>query len=283
MIYVSSSCVKSTFINESVEKLAEEGFKNIELSGGTKPYPNLEQDLLALQDKYGLNYLCHNYFPPPEIPFVINIASLDDKIHELSMENISEAIKLSKKLGADRFGFHAGFLLNIPIKEIGKKISKEKLFDRSQAETKFVDSIKKLQSEFSDMELYIENNVLSGANFASFEQENPFFLCSSDSYEYFKEKVDFKLLLDLAHLKVSSETLNLNFNDELDHLIQRSDYIHISDNDAKVDSNGALREGSDMFNKLSGYNLKNKTITLEIYDSIDEIKKSMDLIKSLVK
>ena len=174
MIYVSSSCVKSTFINESVEKLAEEGFKNIELSGGTKPYPNLEQDLLALQDKYGLNYLCHNYFPPPEIPFVINIASLDDKIHELSMENISEAIKLSKKLGADRFGFHAGFLLNIPIKEIGKKISKEKLFDRSQAETKFVDSIKKLQSEFSDMELYIENNVLSGANFASFEQENHF-------------------------------------------------------------------------------------------------------------
>ena len=61
MIFVSSSCVKHKSIKESVQDLAKNGFKNIELSGGTKYYENLEKDLLELKYKYNLSYRCHNY------------------------------------------------------------------------------------------------------------------------------------------------------------------------------------------------------------------------------
>ena len=55
MIYVSSTCIKNKLIKESVEVLANAGFRNIELSGGTKFYTDYEKDLLFLQDKYSLN------------------------------------------------------------------------------------------------------------------------------------------------------------------------------------------------------------------------------------
>ena len=70
MIYISTSCVKHRKIKDSVEELALNGFKNIELSGGTEYYENFERDLIELKGEYNLNYRCHNYFPPPKKPFV---------------------------------------------------------------------------------------------------------------------------------------------------------------------------------------------------------------------
>ena len=56
MIYISSSCVKADTIKESILTLVREGFRNIELSGGTKYYDSLIDDLLELKDKFGLYY-----------------------------------------------------------------------------------------------------------------------------------------------------------------------------------------------------------------------------------
>ena len=64
MIYVSSACVRRDTIKESVEELAQSGFKSIELSGGTEYYQGYQESLLELKNKYNLNYLLHNYFPP---------------------------------------------------------------------------------------------------------------------------------------------------------------------------------------------------------------------------
>ena len=123
MIYVSSSCIKANFIKESVSTLAEAGFKQIELSGGTEYYSDFEKDLLRLQDKFGLNYLIHNYYPPPQKHFVINLASLDSTIYERSIAHCKTAIDLSKKLGGGKYGIHAGFLINFRTEEIGQKIT----------------------------------------------------------------------------------------------------------------------------------------------------------------
>ena len=49
MIYISTSCVKHSKIKDSVEELASNGFKNIELSGGTEYYENFEIDLIELR------------------------------------------------------------------------------------------------------------------------------------------------------------------------------------------------------------------------------------------
>ncbi|KKK58959.1 hypothetical protein LCGC14_3039190, partial [marine sediment metagenome] len=87
MIYISSACVQHEKIKDSVEKLAQNGFEHIELSGGTKYYEGYEQDLVELKNKYDLKYLLHSYFPPPKEDFILNLASLDDEIYQKSLKH----------------------------------------------------------------------------------------------------------------------------------------------------------------------------------------------------
>lgn len=279
MIYISSSCVKHKKIKDSVQELVENGFTNIELSGGTAFYDGIEEDLLELKDKYNLNYICHNYFPPPKEEFVLNLASLDDEVYEKTFHHLIKSIELSKKLGAKKFGFHAGFFIDIKVSEIGKKISKDKLYDRDSAIDRFCNKYRELKKKSGELELYIENNVFSAVNHKTYGGEQIFMLCNYDDYVELKEKLEFKLLLDVAHLKVSSNTLGLSFQEELNKMIELSDYLHISDNNGLSDQNMEL---SDRLIMNSIRSKSNKTCTLELYEPISKIVKNYEMIKEAV-
>jgi len=282
MIYVSSSCVKSPKIGESVKILAEAGFKNIELSGGTEPYTDLEYDLLRLQDKYGINYLCHNYFPPPKKPFVLNLAALD-QTSELSFTHCKQAIDLSEKLGAQQYAFHAGFLIDIPLDQIGKKIANRTLFEKEKALETFLDNLKKLMTYANGrVDLYIENNVLSKENYIEFNHQNPFFFTHSANLEEAKADSGIGILVDLAHLQVSANSLGLDFEAEVDQLIDQTDYLHISENDGKRDLNLGLSNGSAIVELLKEKDLKKKTITLETYTDLSRIQESYEILQSIL-
>jgi len=284
MIYISTSCVKNTKIEDSVEELATNGFKNIELSGGTEYYDNFEYVLLDLKDKYNLNYRCHNYFPPPKNPFVLNLASLSDETFQMSSNHLEKVIALSNRLGADKFAFHAGFFIDIKLNEIGKKLSRDSLFDEVESINRFCNAFKLLQkkAEENGISLYIENNVFSKTNAETYNGENPFMMTNFNEYKTLKEKIDFNLLLDVAHLKVSAKTLNLNWRDEFENMINASNYIHISDNDGLHDLNNQVRRSSDLWSMLSNSDTTNKDFTLEIYDGMSSIKSSYKSLESAI-
>lgn len=282
MIYISSSCVKHAKIKDSVQELVDNGFHNIELSGGTEYYEGFEDDLLELKDKYNLNYICHNYFPPPKKHFVLNLASLNDEIYIHTFNHLKNSVELSKKLGARRFGFHAGFFLDIKVSEIGQKLSKDNLFDKQDAINRFCRGFNELNELAGDIELYIENNVYSATNAETYNNENIFMLTNHEEFRELKVRIDFKLLLDIAHLKVSSSTLNLDFENELRYMINKSDYIHISDNDAFHDLNHKLDENSSLVTLLKKQDLKNKNYTLEIYDNMESIKKTYRILEDII-
>ena len=282
MIYVSSSCVRHKKIKDSVRELADNGFQNIELSGGTKYYNNIENDLLELKDKYNLNYLCHNYFPPPENPFVLNLASMNDLTFKMSFDHLQQVISLSKRLGANKFGFHAGFFIDIKLHEIGKKLSKDDLFEEKKAVRRFCDAYQEIKNLSGDLNLFIENNVFSITNAKTFSGENPFMMTNYNDYKSLKEKIDFNLLLDVAHLKVSAKTLGLNWEDEFENMINVSSYIHVSDNDGLHDLNNQLNKDSGLLKMIENSDTKNKDLTLEIYDGIDALKKSHDVLSNAV-
>lgn len=279
--FVSSACVKHARIGESVRHLAEAGFANIELSGGTQPYAELEYELLALQDEFGLTYLCHNYFPPPPKPFVVNLASLDDEVYDLSIEHIERALRLSRRLGAMAFGFHAGFRINIPVNQIGKSIDAQRLFDRQVSLDRFAETLSMLIAKHPDMLLYVENNVLSQVNHTNFGGDNPFFVVDAAGVRELESVQSFNLLLDVAHLKVSCQTLGLDFEQELGLLMPASDYIHISDNDGSADTNGTYLPDSDLHRIMQGYDLTGKVITLETYGSMENLRLSYETAESL--
>ena len=282
MIYISSSCVKHTKIRDSVQELATNGFQNIELSGGTEYYEDFENDLLELKGKYNLNYRCHNYFPPPKKPFVLNLASLNDETFQMSFDHLKKVVALSNRLGADKFAFHAGFFIDIKLNEIGKKLSLDNLFDEKEAIERFCNAYSVIKKQAKNVSLFIENNVFSKTNADTYDGENPFMMTNFNEYKSLKEIIDFNLLLDVAHLKVSAKTLGLNWEDEFENMIDVSSYIHISDNDGLHDLNNQLTRSSSLLSMLRQANTKNKDFTLEIYDNMDAIKKSNEILNETV-
>tara|TARA_Y100000389_G_scaffold167531_1_gene172787 strand:- start:34910 stop:35758 length:849 start_codon:yes stop_codon:yes gene_type:complete len=282
MIFVSSSCLKKKYIKDSVEELAKNGFQNIELSGGTEYYENFEKDLLELKYKYKLNYRCHNYFPPPKLPFVLNLASLNDETFQNSYKHLQKVIALSNRLGSKKFGFHAGFFIDIKINEIGKKLSKDKLFDKKKAVERFCKYYDILKDNSKNVSLYIENNVFSKNNGITYKNETPFMMTNFNEYKVLKDKIDFNLLLDIAHLKVSAKTLGLNLEEEFMNMMSVSKYLHISDNDANHDSNNEITKSSNLLPLLKNSDTKGKDFTLEIYDGMNAISNSYNTLSKVI-
>jgi len=273
MLYVSSACSSKKKIGEAVEEIARLGIYNIELTGGTTYYDGFENDLLRLQDKYGLRYLVHNYFPPPQKSFVLNLASLSNESHKRSIKHCIEAVKLSKRLGGKKIGFHAGFLVEVKVYELGKTIARSDFYDLQKAMTKFLQSYEKIReiAASENIKVYIENNVFSNNNLNSFGGQNPFLLTSLDDYEKMQSMAKFDLLLDVAHLKVSCNSLNLDFASELSSLMLHSDYIHLSDNNALEDQNNTVDFQKSGLRQILSKDLGSKTLTFEIYRDLEGV------------
>jgi sugar phosphate isomerase/epimerase len=282
MIYVSSSCVQASKIGDSVKVLADLGFKNIELSGGTRFYPEYESDLDLLKNEYDLNFRCHNYFPPPRLPFVLNLASLDEEVRAASVSNITEAIRLSRKYADNKIGLHSGFYIDIKNNEIGKKIGIRSTYDKKDADNIFYQEFSAIAESAKDIEFYLENNVVSSANYKTYNQQNVFMLTSKGDHMEMSKHINFKCLLDVAHLKVSCKTLSLNYKEQFNYFINISDYVHISDNNSLADQNSALAPNGEIVSLLRSVDLTAKDFTLEIYSGIADVKQAFLILEGLI-
>ena len=95
------------------------------------------------------------------------------------------------------------------------------------------------------IEIMIENNVLSKNNLIEFEA-NPLLMCDLDECNFIinNSPQNVKLLLDVAHLKVSSNSLKfdpVNFLKNCDQIVGG---YHLSDNDGFSDTNDPFNESS---------------------------------------
>lgn len=280
MIYVSSACLRKSNIAEIVEQFVENGIKNIELSGGTNYYPDIVEDLEKLKQKYGVHYACHAYFPPPQNPFVVNLASCNDYIYQRSIDHYVQCIDALKYLGCRTLSIHAGFLVEISSDEIGKKLSDKIVYDEGKAYDRFCSAYQYIAGlcKKKQINFYLENNVLSKENYAEFSEHNYLMMTDYESIMKMKSQLDFDLLLDLGHLHVSSHTLNLDFLQECEKLSQYVKWFHISENNGITDEHRPLEENSDIVKQF--YKMYNPmlNVTLETVCDIKEILKSIKLI-----
>ena len=280
-LFVSTSCIKTDNITTAVETLVKKGVRNIELSGGTNYINDIKEKLISLKNKHNVNFICHNYFPPPKQPFVLNLASLNKEVFDQSIEHAITAIELSRQLNAQYYSIHAGFLLDIMTNEIGKQVNHRELQNRDQSIEQFVRAINIINQETDNFPIYIENNVLSFNNYKEFGHHNPFLLTCWDDYKELRGLIKFKCLLDVGHLKVSCHSLGLNFNKELDHFMDIAKYIHISDNNSMSDQNNPIVKDSKLSSLLKKYNWSNKIVTIEVYDNIENILSSYNCMKDI--
>ena len=264
MIYISTGGVKNKTAFSFSEELASHGIMEIELSGGIYS-ESLLDDLLNLSSK--INFQIHNYFPPPEKPFVLNLGSLNSEIGTKSYEHILRALEWCTKLGSNYYSFHAGFLLDPGVDELGKKITDRDLYNRDESIEIFISRVKDLNEIAKELNitLMIENNVLSKNNSLEFK-DNPLLMCyPEECYEILNcLPENIKLLIDVAHLKVSANSLKFNPEDMFKMCEHRIGGYLFSDNNGFSDSNQAFNSKSwfwKYLNPLINY------ISIEVYSS----------------
>lgn len=271
-VYISTGGYKTKPADQTVKDLFSNDINEIELSGGLH-HPNLVNNLKKFIQN-GVKFQIHNYFPPPKKPFIINLASNIQSIRKSSLEHVFSAIECCKKLNAKFYSFHAGFLCDFNISEIGKKIKKRNLYDRKKSIDLFLECLSKI-SKFAlnhGVNIMVENNVVSKKNLLEFEK-NPFLMADPSETLYIMQNSpnNINLLLDVAHLKVSANSLNFkpeNFFQECNKFIVG---YHLSDNNGQEDTNNKIDEQS-WFWKYLKKNLD--YYSLEIYgENIENLKK----------
>jgi len=106
-IYISTTfAADQTQISKVLKLCRQNELTSLEL-GSNHCY---EENFENIVRQYDFSYLVHNYFPIPQESFVINIASLDDQIHQRSIDHILKAIDYCHDIGAKLYTFHPGFL-----------------------------------------------------------------------------------------------------------------------------------------------------------------------------
>ena len=219
-IFVSSIAFENQSLKDIVKYSSLFSF-NLEFSSNL-PF---KKDNLDLFSGFLGRKLIHNYFPAPENPFVINLASDNKQILDQSIEHCKNNLLRSSENNLPFYSVHAGFCIDPKISSLGHLIKIKKDFKRSKHVQIFKESLKEL-SDFAasnNVKLLIENNVLSEENYNENNFKNIFLCVDSDEIiEIINEINNPKLgiLLDTGHLKVSSSTLGLNINNEINNILE---------------------------------------------------------------
>lgn len=273
-VFVSTGGFPTMEIPDLVNSFVQAGIKNIEFSAGI-----VKSDLPSLLKYFdNLHYLLHNYFPAPKIPFVLNLASLNPLIRERSIAHVKNCLKLSQRIGGRYYAVHSGFLFDPLPNQLGKKFTATKIEKREEVLENFIENINYLGNfaEQLGIKLLIENNVLSIENYKMFE-ENPLLCCNSEEIRYCLEntqKVGF--LLDVGHLKVSANSLDYSYKDELLMLVDHTDAYHLSDNNGSSDDNELIKENSEFWPFISK---AGKFYTIEVYNCTPAaLRQQVDLV-----
>ena len=283
MIFISTGGFKSEKSINTINKLMKKGIYDIELSGGEYEVDQIKKIISEKKLHKSLNLQVHNYFPPPRTPFVFNLGSLDKEISKISMNHALNSIKLASRLKSKYYSFHAGFLLDPKDKELGKKIKKRETYNREIAKNIFIERVNTLAkfAETKNITLLIENNVLSLNNFQEFKENILLMVDESECTEIMhRVRNNVKMLVDVAHLKVSSNSLNfdrISFLKKLDKWIFA---YHLSDNNGKSDSNEKIRLDSWFWpyikNNLDYY-------SIEVYgEGPEELVKQKELTQRMI-
>ena len=234
-IYVSTSgCSRDSL--ERAREFISSGISNVELSGGS--YVSEIEIRLRNLKSAAHKFMLHNYFPPTQEPFVMNLASLDDNIRDKSIKLAKYAIDLSGLVESKYYGVHAGFLVDPEVAELGKPIAPREMLSRELGLKIFIESILTL-SDYAvskGIKLLVENNVLSNKNLKNFHG-NPFLMVEPEEIrslvELFGNRIG--LLLDLGHLNVSSNSLGFGRVEVLLDLADVTVGYHVHSNDGLTD------------------------------------------------
>ncbi len=275
-IAVSSLALAGKSVEEIISIAKKENYA-LEFSSGMPYRKGMEEIFLNATIKK----LPHYYFPAPEKPFVLNLASANDEIRNHSIAHCINGLRLASLAGSPFFSAHAGFCIDPNPSELGKQF-KQQTIDKSKNWKLFIESVKQILEETKKYKVYflIENNVIAQMNLYP-DGTNPLFCC--DDLEMLKPMNEINdsrlgILLDTGHIKVSSNTLKFSLETALAKIKSYVKCIHHSDNDGIFDTNEPLNENYWFLKHLKDFS--NCVHVLEVKkQTVEQINEQLSLIR----
>ena len=244
-VYMSTGAFRSKELAEIIAFSVDHGIGRVELSSGLVYQPNLLEQVRATF-RTQITYLVHNYFPPAEQPFVLNLASADQHIRQLSLHVCRRAIDLSNELEAPFYSVHSGFAFNMSPDLLGKPMSQRKIPEHSyipydQAYNIFAENVMTLTeyARSKGIRFLIENNVIAPA-YAAKCDPRAILMASHDEIVRLMSDVDdpnLGVLVDVGHVSVTANALGFRREDFIEKLAPYIGAFHVSDNDGQKDQN----------------------------------------------
>jgi len=274
-----SSCAFSGKSIEEIHLLSKEQKITVEFSSGMKYSYNLESYFKNMTE---FRYV-HNYFPPPEVPFVLNLASLDDSIRQRSVDHCINGLKLAKISGSGIFSAHAGFCVDVDPEDLGQPFPRNLPYHRADSLSIFYESLEQIlkQADVYEVDFCIENNVVASFNLSD-DGNNPFLCAHAEEISTVIETLNHKrlfLLLDTGHLKVSAKTLKFNLKESVAKLQKYTRIIHHSDNDGKLDTNMKISSDYWFLPYLNDFSDSHHILEVKSL-SLAEIKQQLMLLEN---
>lgn len=237
--FLSSQCSAQTRIGPAVEELADLGITHIELTGGTRWYLGLLEELHSLRTSRSLQLLVHNYFPPQESEFVLNLAVRDPARQRHMTRFVREALVLTRSLGNQVFGVHPGFR-----QDVGVEL--ENGFFRAgdpgaTSEDAFYSVLDELDAIAAS-----EGVLIAVENLAPRSSQDRFSFLSTPGdilrfLDYLNHRPHLGLLVDFGHLGAASTLFGFSATGLLDEIFATPAKIleiHLSENSGGRDTHG---------------------------------------------
>jgi len=278
MIYASTSCLKNpSDIIRVLNEYEKAGIENVEL-GSVHKYFELKEIR-----EFNFNFLIHNYFPPPKIPFNFNLASSNKEIKEKSYNLAIQAIDLCAEIESPLYTFHAGFTVDPP--KLGEAFPKENITNRKKAISTYIEEVIKIvdHGNCRGIKTAMEPNVVQKFNLVKNKNELSLFAEFPEIEELFQSLNDTKmgLLLDLGHTIVTSHWLNFDKDEFVEKCRNKVFAIHASNNNGLQDQHKSLTKECWQSSKLKKF--KNVPITLETMNlTVKGIKENIQLVEEII-
>lgn len=280
-VFVSTGAFRTKNIRKILGSAKENGIRSIEISPGLD-YCGDIKDLLV-RERGSFDFLIHNYFPTPRVPFALNLASTNEDVLERSMAMCREAVEFAADMGIPYYSVHCGYCFDTDGTALGNSSQVElPRIPYGQAKETFTECVREL-CDFASKRgigIAIENNVM--AAFAAGNKELFLGVDADDMLELLGliDRPNLGVLLDLAHAKVSAASLGFSLENMTECLTPCLMEVHISENDGKRDQNLPVGKDSGLLSCLK--KIADIPVTLEVYDlSMEEIKQQVALLSSV--
>ena len=278
-IFVSTTFAKDdSKISDVLSMCKKANISNVEL-GSNHLY---EKNFKKIVKKYNFRFIVHNYFPIPKKSFVVNIASLDVHIRNLSLKHLKRAIIFCRETNSKLYTFHPGFVGD-PMEASRNKKNYDFIWGKNNLNKNYklafnymCNSVKKIVNfaKKKDVKIAIEtqgsskkNNFLLMQRLEEYQKLFQFFTTS-----------ELGVSLNIGHLNLASKAFNfskLKFVEKLKPYIVAFELSH---NNGKEDQHLPLKKKQWYWKIINDLDFSKAYKILEFRNTdIKTMKKAIEL------